>query len=371
VTQERLRGIFRREEWLDAVLPTLVVRVVLMAFALLAVVVFRPDALGTDPWLDIWNRWDAPHFFEIAAHGYGPPSDPARIVLFPLFPLTIAVGSLVAAPLIAAMAISLGATIAAAVGLLRLVRLDDSRPAARAAVVAMLIFPTAFAFVAPYSESLFLALAVWCFVRARSGDWRGAGVLGALAAFTRIQGVFLLPALALEYWLQRRRLDRDALWVGVVGLGLVAYLAINYVWFGDPLYFVQVQRVTFFVSNVLPWDALAGLWSGLTTYKLGEFWATVYVAPALAFLALAGTCAWAVVSKRSRPSYALYSIVSLVAFASLSWPISVPRYILGVFPLFLAMGSATRKPGGVAVVVGSVLLLGLCLSLYVIGHWAF
>lgn len=342
-----------------------------MAFGLIAVVAFRPDALGADPILGIWNRWDAPHFFEVAANGYGPPSDPARIVLFPMFPLTVAIGSLVAPPLVAGMAISLGATLVAAVGLNRLVRMDDSRPAGRAAVVAMLVFPTAFALVAPYSEALFLAFAVWSYVQARRGDWRAAGVLGALAAFTRLQGMFLLPALALEYWLQRRRIGRDFGWVLGIASGLAGYLAINYRWFGDPFHFMAVQRDTFHVVTVMPWEALRGLWSGLTTSPPNEFWATVYLAPTLALLALAGATGWSVASRRSRPGYAVYAAISLVSFASLSWPISVPRYAMGVFPLFLALGAASRRPGGSAIVVASTLLLGLCTTLFVIGHWAF
>jgi len=355
----------------DAVLPTLAIRLVIMAFAVFSVVVFRPDVLPPDPWLDIWNRWDAPHFLEIAAFGYGPPADPARIVLFPLYPLTIAVGAFVMAPLVSAMLVSLVAGLVAAAGLHRLVRLDDSRPAARSAVVAMAIFPTAYAFVAPYSESLFVALAIWSFVRAREGDWRSAGLLGALAAFTRIQGIFLLPALAIEYWLARRRLDRDAAWVAVVGVGLVAYLAVNYVTFGDPTYFVRVQRDTFHVVNVAPWETLGTLWGNVRSSKIGESWVTVYLAPLAAFAILAAASIWTVLSRRSRPSYAVYSIISLVAFASLAWPISVPRYMLGVFPIFLAMGAALRRPVGPAIAAGSVLLLGMFVSLFAIGHWAF
>ncbi len=360
-----------REEWAEAVVPTIALRLVLLAFAVLAVIVFRPDALGGAPILGIWDRWDAPHFFELAAHGYGPPSDPARIVLFPMFPLAIAVASVVVSPLLGGMLISFLATLAAAVGLHRLVRMDDTRPAGRAAVTAMLVFPTAFAFVAPYSEALFLAFAVWSYVEARRGDWRGAGVLGALAALTRLQGVFLLPALALEYWLQRRRLERDFGWVLFIASGLAAYLAINLHWFGNPLYFVGVQRDTFQVVNEMPWQVVSGLWSGLTTTPPSEFWATVYLAPALAFLALAGATAWTLASRHSRPGYAVYAGISLLSFLSLSWPISVPRYVLGVFPVFLAMGAASRRAGGVAVVAGSTLLLGLCTTLFVIGHWAF
>jgi hypothetical protein len=371
VTIERIQSVVRREVWADALVPTLAIRLAIMAFAVLAVVVFRPDALPADPWLQLWNRWDAPHFLEIAAYGYLPPADPARIVLFPLYPLAIAVGALVMAPIASAMLVSLIAGLAAAAGLHRLVRLDDSRPAARAAVVAMAIFPTAFAFVAPYSESLFVALAIWSFVRAREGDWRSAGIIGALAAFTRIQGVFLLPALAVEYWLARRRLDRDAPWVAVVGLGLVGYLAVNYVAFGDPTYFLQVQRETFHVVNVAPWVMLIDLWGNVWSSKLGESWVTVYVAPLAAFAILTAASVWAAVSRRSRPSYAVYAIVSLVAFTSLAWPISVPRYMLGVFPIFLAMGAALRRPVGPAIAAGSVLLLGMFVTLFAIGHWAF
>lgn len=371
MTTKRLARLVSPEEWADAVLPAITIRVVLMAFAVLAVVVFRPDALGAGPILGIWDRWDAPHFFEVAAHGYGPPAEKARIVLFPMFPLTIAVGSLLLSPLLAAMAVSFIATLAAAIGLHRLVRMDDSRPAGRAAVVAMLVFPTAFSLVAPYSEALFLAFAVWSYVQARRGDWRGAGLLGALAAFTRLQGVFLLPALALEYWLQRRRIQRDFWWVLWIASGLVGYLAINEVWFGDAFYFMGVQRDTFHVVNLMPWQALGGLWSGLAASPPNEFWATVYLAPALALLALVGATAWSVASRHGRPGYAVYAAISLLSFASLSWPISVPRYVMGVFPLFLAMGAASRRAGGIAIVIGSTLVLGLCTTLFVIGHWAF
>jgi hypothetical protein len=305
--------------------PTLAIRLAIMVFAVLAVVVSRPDVLPADPWLQIWNRWDAPHFLEIAAHGYLPPADPARIVLLPLYPLAIAAGALVMAPIASAMLVSLLAGLAAAAGLHRLVRLDDSRPAARAAVVAMAIFPTAFAFVAPYSESLFVALAIWSFVRAREGDWRSAGLLGALAAFTRIQGILLLPALAVEYGLTRRRLDRDAAWVAVVGMGLVAYLALNYMAFGDALYFVRVQRDTFHVMNVAPWDALIDLWDNLWTSKPRNSGRPV--APWRPSLS-DGASIWAVVSRRSRPSYAVCDRQSR-GVPSLVWPISVPRCLRG------------------------------------------
>lgn len=348
----------------------LTARLVLVAFATLAVAVFRPDALG-DGLVGLWNRWDGPHFIELAAGGYGPPTDPARIVLLPLFPLTVRLGSVVLPPFWAAVAIALVASVAAAIGLYRLISLDGSRDLAKAGVLAMIVFPTGYAFVAPYSEAMFLALAVWSFVAIRRDDVRLAGILGALAALTRIQGIFLLPALGLEYFLAGRRIGRDFLWILFVGSGLLAYLAVNQLYFGDPLHFLAVQHDTFTVWNVPPWEVISNLVSGSLSGPPSEFWVTIFVAPLAAIMLLGAVTAWTLVSRHSRPSYALYTAISLIAFASLSWPISVPRYILGVFPIFIAVGSSFRTALGSAALIACVLLLGMFTTLFAIGHWAF
>jgi Gpi18-like mannosyltransferase len=114
--------------WVDAVLPAAAIRLAVLLMAVFLVIVFRPDSLPQDnPFLQVWNRWDAPHFLEVAAGGYGPPTEPARIVLFPLFPALIAIGSTLAEPLVAGMLISTVATLAAAGGLYVLARRDYDR----------------------------------------------------------------------------------------------------------------------------------------------------------------------------------------------------------------------------------------------------
>ena len=370
--RHRVAARLRDPIWGDAILPTIAIRVVLLVAALLLVVIFRPDALPREDLLSIWDRWDAPHFFEIARYGYGPPADPARIVLFPLFPALVAVGSVVVRPLVAGMVISFLATLAAAAGIYRLARLDHGRGTARAAVLAMNVFPTAFAFVAPYSEAPFLAFVAWSLLAARRDDWRAAGFLAFLAGATRLQGVFLVPALALEYLVVHRRFGRELGWL-IVGLGgPLIYLAINAWTFGDPLFFLGIQKSVFHVQNVAPWDALPGLIGGVVNGERSEFWATVYLAPLAAYILLGLTTIWAVLSRRSRPSYAAFAALNLITLLTLSWPISMPRYILGVAPMFIWLGVLGRRPTlGQALVVGSVILLGACITLFVIGHWAF
>jgi hypothetical protein len=365
------RALLRRALLVDALLPTILLRVVILVYALLAVIVLE-TSLPSGSVLEIWNRWDAPHFFEVAQYGYGPPADPARIVLFPLLPALIRVGSFVTQPLVAGMVISFVGTLAAAAGLYRLVRMDEARPVARWAVLAMSVFPTAFTLVAPYSEGPFLAFTVWSFVAARERRWAGAGAFAFLAGLTRIQGAFLLPALVVEYWLAERRVGRDATWLLLAAGGPLAYLAINYVTFGDPLHFLQIQRDVFKVSTVAPWNAIASAWNGVLVLEPSRIWATVYLAPFVAICVLAATTMWTIVGKRSRPSYAVYTGLTLLSFLALSWPISVPRYLMGVFTIFIGMGVLGRKPWlGLPLFVGSVLLFALSTALFVTGHWAF
>ncbi len=362
--------------WLDAVVPTLLIHAVLLVFAVVALIVFRPDDFQGTGLLGMWNHWDGPHFLEVAARGYWS-ADPARIVLFPLYPLLIAIVSWVVSPLGAAMLIALVFSLLAAGGLYLLVQLDSDRETSRLSVVAMNLFPTAFVFVAPYSESLFLALVVWSFLFARRGNWALAGLAGGLAAATRIQGAFLIPALAVEYLVQKRvlqtrRLDRDVIWIAVACLGPLSYLAINWVVFGNALYFVEAQRFWFHVQNAAPWDWMPGFVNTAVTGTMNEGWLTVYVAPLVAFAVLAATAIWCFFSRASRLSYAVYTLLTLVSFLTLNWPISVPRYILGVFPIFILGGRLGRRPWlGPPLFAASVLLLGLFMTLFVIGHWAF
>jgi len=223
----------RSPEFFDAVLPTLGVRFALLVFAPIAVILLGRSGGRAGVPLNLWNAWDAPHYLEVARLGYDPAGDPARSVLFPLLPLLLRFGSVFMPGLIAGLLISVVATVAAAVGIYRLARLDGgSRRVARAAALAVSIFPTSFALTPPYAEPLFIALVVWSFLQARRANWVGAGILGMLAGLTRLPGIFVLPALLLE--LRGRTRSPRMLALLLIGLAPAIYLAINWWAYGDP-----------------------------------------------------------------------------------------------------------------------------------------
>lgn len=369
----RLVAWLRGREFREAVVLTTVVRVGILVAAPIAVALLGDDRARARDALEIWNSWDTPHYLDIAAGGYDPAGDPALIAFFPLLPILIRAGSAIAPPLVAGLLISYLATVAAAIGLHRLARLDGGSPAvARNAVLALNLAPTSFALVAPYTEPLFLALVTWAFVRARRDDWLGAGVLGLLASLARLQGILLLPALAVEALARPGRARRRLLPLLLVAAGPLVYLGINWLVYGDPLFFADVQRTIFFHQAAPPWEVLGDLWHGVADVTWDQRWAMVFVAPLVAFVVLAAVFGWTLVSRRSRPSYATYAGLTLLSLAMLTWPISTPRYLLGVFPLFLAVaGPSRRRWIGVPLLVGSVTLLLAFLSQFAVGAWAF
>jgi len=195
----RLGRWLRGPEFADVVLLTVGLRLVLLLWAPIAVTVFGSELARSRDFLEIWNNWDSPHYLAIARGWYDPARDPAEIAFMPLLPVIIRVLSEFMAPLVAGMVVSLVMTIAAGLAIYRLALLDADRTVARAAVLALNVFPTSFAFVPPYTEPLFLGLAAWAFLRARRDDWIGASMLGMLASLARIQGLLLVPALIVEY----------------------------------------------------------------------------------------------------------------------------------------------------------------------------
>src|SRR5688500_17454805 len=76
--------------WFDARAAALVllVKALLLFYCAQAFVLWKNERLGSVyDWLALWNRWDAPHYLDIARMGYGSDGVEARwIVFYPLYP---------------------------------------------------------------------------------------------------------------------------------------------------------------------------------------------------------------------------------------------------------------------------------------------
>ncbi len=155
-----------------------------------------------------WQRWDALWYQHIAADGYR--SGAPDAAFYPLYPVLTRVTGAVLGIGVARAALIVGtlACFAALVLLHRLVEGDLGSDAAGRAVVYAALLPTAFFLLAPFAESLFLALSVGAVLAARRRRFALAGLVAAAAALTRPTGILLAVPLAVEAALDVR--DRQA-----------------------------------------------------------------------------------------------------------------------------------------------------------------
>ncbi|MHB8658778.1 MAG: mannosyltransferase family protein [Solirubrobacteraceae bacterium] len=344
-------------------------------------------------------RWDSVWYLAIAHGGYG--HEVARTAFFPLYPLLMwGVGVVIGSDLLAGVLISVACFALALVLLHRLAELELGSPdRARTTVMLIAFCPMAYFFSAVYSESLYLALSLGCILCARRGRWAPAGLLGGLAAASRNSGVMLLVPVVLLYLYGPRddlgpprlpargsRLRRlqpryrpaaSILWVGLIPLGLAAYVGFLALSTGDGLAPFHAQQVWFrhFAGPFGGvWDGAVAAWDGLRQLIHGPP-PPIYFARAggsalqvaaqnlmlFAFLVLGAVgCLGAL--RRLPVAYGAYAVASLAM--PLSYPVtpqplaSLPRYEVVLFPLFMwaALAIGRRQITGQAVGALAVLL---------------
>lgn len=368
----------------------LAVRLGLALVAFAAVALLPPlDPVGPPGWppppgepgwhnlVTAWERFDALWFLRIATGGYVDGDGSAAF--FPLYPLAIrALSPLLGGhPLAAALVLSNLAFLGALVVVYLLTAGEHGEPAARRAVVLLAVFPSAYFFLAPYSEAPFLLLAAGSFLAARRGRWEVAGVAGALASATRSIGLLLPVALSVEALLQRREgragLARPLLWSAVAASGGLAYL----LWWGwtsgDPLVPLR-QQATWERELAWPWVTA---WQA-TRFAFafpGEYPTGYHLLDWVIAAAAVAAGVW--VALRARASFAVYAWLSLLVPLALPFAgrpfMSLPRFLLPVFPLVWAPAvAAGARPWLLPALVGaSAGLLGLMTALFAGWYYAF
>lgn len=211
-----------------------------------------------------------------------------------------------------------------------------------------------------------LALMLGSFLMARTDRWMLAGVLGALAAFTRVNGLLLAPALAVEVLHQWRSTGRwrwQWLWVALVPTGLLGYLSVNYYVWRDPLEFMVYDRHFWHKSLSWPWVGIGNL---IARSSPGNGLSMI-LAPEQELLFLALVSAVALYAAfELRPSYAVWAGLNWLLLTLTTLIQSTPRYTLLLFPVYILLGRATARSTAYALLTaGSPLMLTLFLGQFV------
>ncbi|MBI4032987.1 MAG: hypothetical protein HY377_00485 [Candidatus Blackburnbacteria bacterium] len=308
----------------------------------------------------IWANFDGRHFLDIAANGY----QRTNFAYFPLYPAAIWLFGRISLipPLYLGILISSLSLLASMFVLYKIIRLDYKDNIASLALLFLCLLPLSFFYHSVYPDSLFLLLSTTSFYFARKKRWMVSGMFGALTVLTRLSGVALIPALALEWYLQNKKITLRGLVAPTLTLlGLFIYMLYLNSNFGDPLLFQKSMSAWQQQNWVFPpqviWRYLKIFWSVDKTFLV--YWVAV-----LEFVSLFTYLALSIyVWRKIRASYGLFMIVLLTLVAFTGTFAGTPRYILHLFPGIISMAVLLEKnkiARGLVVLV--FLIFGLILT---------
>jgi Gpi18-like mannosyltransferase len=228
--------------------------------------------------------------------------------------------------------------------LYQLVADDHGDSKARTTLLLLCVFPTVSFLLGVYTESLYLALVVGCFLAASRHRYGFAAVLGLLAGFTRMQGVVLAAPLAFQA-VTEWRAGRRSLQPWLAALSPLLAIA-AFQWYTHlvtrGVAVAAVYNRVWQQHFAPPWDVIATYWSAIAanhfqlfTHSTGNWLDALNLVLALGMLAIllparriVGTPLW------------LYGLLTWVMAMSLHQ--STARYMLTVFPALIV--AAVRWP---------------------------
>lgn len=314
--------------------------------------------------IDLHCRWDCVWYLDIAQNGYQyRAGELSNIVFFPLYPFLITVGSFITLGnyVLAGWFISMFCLVLASNYLYKLVSKFHTQADSRLTLIFMLIFPTSFFFNAIYTESLFLFLSVACFYYTFSKKYLVASIFGLFAALTRFTGFILFIPIIYEYLESQNfkiHLSFKILPSLLIPFGGLLFPFYHYLAFGDFSLFLKVEALwgrTFVVNNQhFQLDTA----SAISNFAL-DFGYVFLIMTALFF-----------VFKRLKTSYGLYMLGTVFIALSTGTFMSIGRYILTLFPLYILFASLKNEYLKLSIAFVSILFLALTIILFVNNYWA-
>jgi len=325
-------------------------RVGLFALVYLSLVFF-PARSGKSYWhafpgnrfLDGWTRFDSGWYVRIARFGYKniPTKNGQDTNFFPMYPLIIrTVSKVVGSAYLSGILVSNVCFLISLIGLYVLGK-ERYGPGVAARTVYLLAFnPFSFFFSAVYTEALFLFFVVFAFFFCERKRYLLAGLFAAGAGATRNIGIFTVIGLGLIA-LRQAGEDGDGMkprmaWLLLGIAGFLTYIGFLAFRFGNPLLFFYAQKAW---GTFNPGETLKYIFETFRYAPLGK-WGYPFL---FLFFPLLGFSAIYLILKERRflgmPDVVFSLLLILPAFLRFT---SLGRYLIVVFPLFVAFGKLTK-----------------------------
>ncbi len=307
------------------------------------------------------RNWDAGHFLGIAEFGY---KDKFQYAFMPLYPLLIRSLSIIFKDyLFSAIFISLVSSYLAMSVLQKLIKLEFKKKYAKKIILSIFLFPTSFYLLIAYSESLFFLFAVLFFFFYKKKQYLYANLFAGMASVTRFAGISLILVLFLEAFFFSRNIKKTHLFISISPL--LIYLVFLYSRTGNAFYFLTAQthwQRELIFPTIPFWHTISKIASTpLYLQDLSDIFNLVFVVLGLGLVLR---------SFRYLPArYSIYSFFSLSLALFSGSLVSIPRFLITIFPIFITISLIKNRLFLITYFVVSALLLIYFQVLYIRGIW--
>ncbi len=341
--------VFRDPELKRILVIFLILKVVIISIGLAAHVLIpaeyaKRQAVTDNVLLNPWAQYDGQAYLDIARNGYNSQflNGASNYGWYPLYPLLIRIFSFIGYEL-AAFLVSNIASFFAVVLLYLLLKDEFNKSVTRKTIIYILMFPTAYFMTMMYTESLFLLFSAGCFYFAKKEKWLASGIFGFFASLARMQGAVLFVPLAYMYLEKKnfsiRKIDRNALCILLVPLGLITFLAYHYIITGNPfMQFYTQGRFGRYFS--MPWEGFVSSASAILTTSNGFviFYNIYNIFITTAFILLS------ILSlKALKKEYSLYAILLMIPPLFSNMLQAMSRFSLMIFPAFILLAKFSSE----------------------------
>jgi Gpi18-like mannosyltransferase len=306
------------------------------------------------------SNWDGQHFLQIASRGY---LYPYQLAFFPLYPFLIKLfGFLLPLPLyIVGVLLNIIFTLMGINFLFRLLKNNFSAKKSLQIIFLIVCFPLSFFFLTVYSESLFFCLSVLVIYFYQKKHYWKTVILLSLLVLTRMAGLALVGALLLDLY-NKKALNQRFL-IPFFGIALFAW----YGYFRTGELFSVVYAETHWERLITApgfaiYNSISILFREGISYKNYSLASDLVLVVAVLILLIKS-------AKFLPRLYFYYALLSLLIPLSTSTFLSLPRFVLVIFPLFIAFYSwSTTMVRVIYCLVGIVLSI-VFFATFLQGGW--
>ena len=327
--------------------------------------------------------WDGTNYFRIASGGYGSHMENGKytmLAFFPLQPWVARILNIIFQNIrVSLLMTSTLAYCGGCVMLYKLTCLDYSRETAKKAIVYISLFPFSFFFGSMMAESMLFFTMTLSLYFIREHKWLLAGIAGAFAAMSRIVGILVIVAGAIEfiehYKIIKKLKDKQimdtinliikkGLFLLIPFMGIIVYLLLNYYYTKDPFTFLDYQKSVWGHTSCYFGEGIKNVISGLKTddmtQKISIFIPFTAILAGSAILIAYGV-------RRNKTMYTALSLVYMAVITSVTYVPSGTRYTICAIPLFILLAdfSQRHKKADTIIVALFSLLQGMYLIAYI------